>query len=804
MPYAAVVALLAALYFASAKLGFFAAAAHGVVSSAWPPSGIALAALVLLGVRFWPAVALGAFLANATSGVPVAGAAAIAAGNTLEAVAGTWLLAHVAGFRPALDRVRDVLALAGLAAIVSTTVSATIGVASLAASGAGASDRFATLWLSWWSGDAIGDLLVAPLMLTWATAARRMPTVREAAEALLLAAVTVALTIGLFEARFAYVYAIFPAVLWTALRFGPRGAATASALVSVLAVSYTVRGVGPFTRSSAVNNLFQLQTFMGLLALTALVVAAVMWERTAAEAALRQEQGEAAEVLQFAPVGIYRASWDGMILFANPTLAHILGRESPHELIGRNLATDVYARPEDRPALLARFETTDEARGLEVRWKKKDGTPIWVEMYARVIRDTSGRKVGFQGFIYETTERKQLEDQLRQAQKIEAIGRLAGGVAHDFNNLLTAILGGAELLRDDLPKDDPRGAELDDIMEAAQRGAALTHQLLAFSRKQILEPRVFSLNDLVRNAAKMLGRLIGEDIELISATAPDLGAVEADPGQIEQVLMNLVVNARDAMPRGGRLTIETANVELDEEYARRRLGATPGPHVMLAVTDTGVGMDEATKARLFEPFFTTKEAGKGTGLGLATVYGIVKQSGGSIWVYSEVGKGTSFKVYLPRVFAEPREHLAPRAAAPRPKGTETILLVEDDLTLRALARRVLSASGYTVVEANSPADAITLCERDGAQIDLLLTDVVMPGMGGVELAERIRRIRANLKVLYMSGYTHGAVSHQQVLPPGVAYLQKPFTPGKLASRVREVLDGPETASGRGGDVGVEL
>jgi len=386
-------------------------------------------------------------------------------------------------------------------------------------------------------------------------------------------------------------------------------------------------------------------------------------------------------------------------------------------------------------------------------------------------------------------ELKRTQAQLLQAQKMEAVGRLAGGVAHDFNNLLTVIIGYANLLLKRLASDDPIRADLEQIRRATDQATALTRQLLAFSRKQVLQPKVLDLNAVVADMEKMLRRWIGEDINLVIVLSPEIGRVQADPGQIEQVIMNLVVNARDAMPAGGRLTIETANVNLDETYAREHIDAQPGRHVMLAVSDTGIGMDEETQSHLFEPFFTTKERGKGTGLGLSTVYGIVKQSGGSIYVYSEPGQGATFKVYLPRIdeVAEtPRPFAVPVELV---QGSETILLVEDEDMVRDLAQRILLQSGYTVLEARDADEAIRLCEQQRAPIHLMMTDVVLPGgMSGPDLVKHLKTSRPEIRVLYVSGYTDNAIVYHGVLDPGVTFLQKPFTPDDLARKVRQVLD----------------
>jgi nitrogen-specific signal transduction histidine kinase/ActR/RegA family two-component response regulator len=402
-------------------------------------------------------------------------------------------------------------------------------------------------------------------------------------------------------------------------------------------------------------------------------------------------------------------------------------------------------------------------------------------------------KLATLGYFVDVTERNRLEEQVAQLQRVEAIAVLAGGVAHDFNNLLTAIMAHGEIMLMEQSPDHPIYSHVEDILKAAKRGESLTHQLLAFSRKQVLQPRVFNLNEAVAEMEKMLRRLIGEDIELISVLEEHLGLVKADPGQVEQIIMNLAVNARDAMPRGGKLTLETANVYLDHEYAQSHPAVAPGPYVMLAVSDTGLGMDAQTQSRIFEPFFTTKELGRGTGLGLATVYGIVKQSGGYIWVYSEMGQGTTFKVYFPQVTAElglikkpePIRHDAPQ-------GQETILVVEDDELLRTIISRALSRFGYQVLAAAHGAEALETVEHSAAAIHLLITDVVMPHLNGPELAARLTALYPEMKVLYMSGYTDNAIVHHGVLDHALWFLQKPFPITTLLQKVREVLDAPPT------------
>lgn len=523
-------------------------------------------------------------------------------------------------------------------------------------------------------------------------------------------------------------------------------------------------------------------------------------ERRQAEAALREREERFRLLAHNAQDLIYRYRFRPIpgFEYVSPAATPITGYTPEEHYADPELGLKVI-HPEDRHVIERILKTGEVPEGpLTLRWVRKDGRVIWTEQRNVVVRDSSGNIVAVEGIARDITERRQLEEQLRQAQKMEGIGQLAGGVAHDFNNLLTVINGYSDLLLNRLPEHHPMREDVDEIRKAGERARSLTRQLLAFSRKQILEPRVLDLNLLVTEAEKMLKRLIGEDIELVKVLDPRLGRMKADQGQIEQVILNLAVNSRDAMPRGGRLTLETSNVELDENYARAHLAVRPGPYLMLAVSDSGCGMDKETQARLFEPFFTTKGPGKGTGLGLATVYGIVKQSGGSIWVYSEPGKGTTFKTYFPQVEEETPTRARRKAPPPTREGSETILLAEDENTVRRFTRQVLEMNGYTVLEACHGVEALEVCERHKGPIHLMVTDVVMPKMSGRELAERLARLRPEMKVLYLSGYTTNAIVHHGVLDSDAAFLQKPFTPGALALKVREVLDAPSQARGAEG------
>jgi PAS domain S-box-containing protein len=500
-----------------------------------------------------------------------------------------------------------------------------------------------------------------------------------------------------------------------------------------------------------------------------------------------------AELFENANDIVFAHDLDGRVLSMNAAGARALGlqREDCASLdIFQLVVPEQHALVREA---IARTASGGVVSPFEQQWTVRDGRRLALEVSARPV-NRDGAVVSIEAIARDVTDRKQLEEQLRQAQKMEAVGRLAGGVAHDFNNLLGVITGYGELLRRQISDEQAHG-RLDQIMNAADRAARLTRQLLAFSRKQVMQPRVLDLNAVVGDVEKMLQRVVGEDVAIETVAGAGLGAVKADPGQIEQVIMNLVINARDAMPHGGRLTIETANAELDETYAATHPSARPGRYVVLAVSDTGVGMDAETQRHIFEPFFTTKPMDKGTGLGLATVYGIVKQSGGSIWVYSEVGRGTTFKIYLPRV-DEPvaaRRHAA--TAAPVPRGSEVVLVVEDEDDLRKLVREILENAGYAVLEARHGAEALRLAEQHTGEIALVVTDVVMPGMSGPELVERLGRVRPASKVLYMSGYPDGAISRGGVLEAGAPLIEKPFTSHGLASRLRQILDGG--SSGRG-------
>ena len=478
---------------------------------------------------------------------------------------------------------------------------------------------------------------------------------------------------------------------------------------------------------------------------------------------------------------------DGQWHYVSPQVEPILGY-TPEEWLAIAHHWAEFIHPDDLPIVKAAEESSEKGEPFqaEYRVKRKDGREVWLNDTGVVVKGGNARPV-MEGIIVDITERKLLETQLQQSRKMEAVGRLAGGIAHDFNNLLTIITGYTDLAlsRPAVPLDLRN--DIERIENASARAAALVRQLLAFSRKQVLQPKTLDLNAIVVNMDKLLRRLIDDHIEMITRVQDSLGKVKADPAQVEQVIMNLVVNARDAMPDGGRLVLETSNVDLDAAYAFDHVSVRPGRYVMLAVSDTGVGMDAGTLAHIFEPFYTTKESGRGTGLGLSTVYGIVKQSGGYIWVYSEAGKGSTFKVYLPRV----EDLVDPPEAKPVPltdhRATEVVLLVEDEEAVRDLVHTILVGQGYEVIVALDPPHAEAIASKFPREIHLLLTDVVMPGTSGRELAARIMLKRPGIRVLYMSGYTENVITSGGMLERGLAFLQKPFSPAVLVQKIREVL-----------------
>jgi PAS domain S-box-containing protein len=506
------------------------------------------------------------------------------------------------------------------------------------------------------------------------------------------------------------------------------------------------------------------------------------------EQALRRSEARYRSLVQSSVYGIYRSSLEGRFLDVNPALITMLGYGSPEEVLLLDPEKEVFAQAEEHKRLVEEFRRTGRLDGIEVKWNRKDGSTITARISGRAVSSADEPADVLEAIAEDVTDRRALEEQLRQVQKMEAVGRLAGGVAHDFNNLLMVVSGYAEVILAQLALDHPLREKAFAIQQASDRATTLTRQLLAFSRKQLLELKVVDVNAIVGDMERLLRPLIGENVELTARLAPDAGYIRADAGQLEQVLMNLVVNAKDAMPSGGKLTIQTQHLGIDESHRRGQTFISPGNYVMLSVSDTGMGMNKETQSRIFEPFFTTKEKGKGTGLGLSTVYGIVKQSGGYVMVQSEEGRGTAFHIYLPRVEGAAEQHSAPVAHAAA-GGTETVLLVEDEQSVRQLVRDTLESKGYNVVEAENGESGLAMAANHKGKIDLVITDVVMPGLGGREMVEQLTKSRPETKVLYLSGYTEDAVVSEGTIESGTAFLQKPFTLQTLSRKVREVLGG---------------
>jgi len=883
------VIIVAVLYCGAASLSLRLAFEKTNASPVWPPSGIALVAVLLLGYRVWPGIMLGAvlanvvaFLANQAAGVftIVVVSSVIGIGNTLEALVGKFLLHRWVGAGSPFDRAQDVFKFTAVA-LLTCLVSASIGPTAVALAGLAPSSGYGTIWFTWWLGDATGVLLVTPLLITWSMHPQFSWTPRRRIEAgLLLLSLALAAHVGFGgwllapEAHYPLVFVPLPWLVWSAFRFDPRGAATAAAVTSGIAIWDTVNGLGPFVRGTVNESLLLLQAFVGIVTVTILTMAAVVAERREAHDTLETrvaertrelvqeitERRSAEEVAErrrqaaesLAEVGRrISQSLDprdvaqritrslrallgvpvAVVYRLEPASGHLvalglLGDVGP--AFGENLTFPVgtggVGRAVSERRVITSLNVLEDPEILltpEIRPRVEQAgyravlaLPLQVQdtvIGALEVGDRAGRVFEpeeielVQAFadqaaialenarLYERAQQAYAElsrtqAQLLQTQKMEAIGRLAAGVAHDFNNLLTVISGRSQLILRQLPSADPRLRDLELIQKTCARAARVVEQLLAFSRKQILKPKVLDLNAVIGGMMDMLRRLIGEDVELAFVPGRELGRVRADLGQLEQVIVNLAVNARDAMPEGGRWTIETANVDLDGVSAGHSGGIRPGAYVRLAVSDTGVGMDESVRARLFEPFFTTKELGTGTGLGLASVYGIVEQGGGAIRVYSEVAHGTTFKIYLPRVQESAEPVAERRSGRDSYGGTETVLVVEDEDDVRTTTSELLDGLGYTVLEARRPHEALLISEQHLGPIHLMLTDVVMPDLNGHRLAARITSGRPSMKVLYMSGYTDDAIVRHGVLEPGTHFLPKPFSREALADKVRDVLD----------------
>jgi PAS domain S-box-containing protein len=944
--------LLAILYALAGKLGLALAFVHPSATAVWPPTGIALAAILTLGPRAWPGIFVGAFLVNETTTGLLWAPLAIAVGNTLEALTGAYAINRFAGGRLALRRGRDLALFVAISALISTAISATVGVTSLLFAGFASPAQYGRMWLTWWLGDAVGAIVVAPTLLLWAEDWHLRWSRRELMELSLLFVSLIGVGWVVFVVwDYPVGFLTIPVCLWAAFRFGQREAVTLTCVLSVLATWATAHGHGSFATTQSPNAaMLELQLFIAVTSVVGIAAGGAVSGRRQAEAALRRSHAELEsevesrtrevqsalerlrssdirfiEAQQLANIGSWErnlhdntATWsdelfricgfepqsfypsferffdivhpddreqlsrriqeasqnhqpfeseyrivrpdgevrvlrahgravgdehgnvlrfmgtaqditarkeaeeivrrserrlqtivdaepacvklvssDGLLLDMNPAGLKMIGAESLTQVVGRPIIDLVH--PADRSRYLEMHRAASS--GSPVRWEFRivslSGEERWVDSHMVPFETSAnGHKTvpAVLGVTSDVTERKRLEDQLRQSQKMDALGRLAGGITHDFNNFLTALIGYTELALKQIGDDETVYPDLKndlrEVLKIGRRAAALTRQLLIFSRSPMLEPaQTVSVDTVIAPLEGMLKQLLGVNVRVQTSLQSGESRVRIDPRHLEQLVVNLATNARDAMRHGGVLTIETAVVHLDDAYAASK-PAHPlaGWYVQLAVNDTGIGMDDNVKAHLFEPFFTTKTAGEGTGLGLATVYGIVKQSGGYIWVYSEAGHGTSIKLYFPLVPEASREETDQSAPSPEENAQQTILVVDDDDNVRAVARDVLRENGYRVLEARSGEEAYEVAVRYIGSIHLLVTDVIMPGITGTELASRLRQTKPQIRALFMSGYGQKAIAHHGVLEPNARLLEKPFTSDQLLMLVRSMLE----------------
>ncbi len=793
----ALAVLIAVLNYAAAGLSYAHAFRPASVAVIWMPAGLILATLLLLRVRDWPFALAGAFVGNVfadtRAGIGFVTSLLGGGANCAESAIAAWTVLWLVKPPIQLRRVKEVAALVLGGAVVSNAFTALLGAGVL---WHGGNRDFFAAWFSWWIGDGIGMLLFAPVVLVAAALvkSRPRPTLGEVVEGGILfgSMTTVALLVlsrtpgsGAFPDPNPYM--TLPFLFWAALRFGPAGAAAANWILAMVTAWYASQGMGPFAgvEASPINQIASAYTFLSLTTACSLLPAAVLSERRTAESRLRESEENYRELFVRNPHPMMITDpGSGRIVAVNDA-----GVSQYGFLRSEFLQMSMHDIQAPRSAAADRLEVAQELGAPDAprseRHRRKNGTSFDAEVACRdlVWRGKPARLL----LAFDVTDRKQLQLQLLQAQKMEAIGHLAGGIAHDFNNLLSVIIGYTEIGLLNLREGDAERERLDEIRKAGERAATLPRQLLAFSRKQVIESRVFDLNAVILDLGRMMQRTLGEQIKLTMHLSDDIGQIRADPGQIEQVVLNLAVNARDAMPAGGRLTIETGNVTIDGSYARAHFQAEPGAYVMLAVSDTGVGMDAETQRQIFDPFFTTKPKGQGTGLGLSTVYGIVQQARGHVWVYSELGRGTTFKVYLPSATAAPDTPDTPRIVESF-EGTETILLVEDEEGVRRLAEECLLSKGYRVLTAASSAEALGLSRHADSTIHMLVTDVVLPDLGGRELARQVLEHHPAIRVLYMSGYTDDAIVNHGVFDESIAFLQKPFALTELWRKVREALD----------------
>ncbi|MBI5386887.1 MAG: MASE1 domain-containing protein [Verrucomicrobia bacterium] len=807
-------------------------------SLAWPSFGLAVAGVVLAGWRLWPGLFLGIILGHVIAGQPWLLAGGKAASDVAGALVAYGLFLRLGRLERSLERVCDVLSLFYFGAVAGAVCSASLSVLAMVLTLKTPAESWAWRWFMEWLPRSLAVVTVTPLVLTWAGRGWRPRTDARLKEAVCLLALLCGAGMLVFGERFpselakySVAYVVFIFALWSALRFGPRGAAMTVFIVALLSLLGAERECGPFAAQSPEDVVLLWSVFNGAFSVSTLVLAAVIAERRRGETALQTSEARYHHLFSQAPISIWEEDFSALVRW----LAELRARGVA------DLRDYLVRHPEevDRAISLVRVRDTNDAamRMFEAENREqlvgelggtiKPGSrqffvqellQIWegATRYEGEVegRTFKGKRINYivhwdvstgEGrtdwahvivAITDITERSRLREEVRQAQKMEAVGRLAGGIAHDFNNLIMTIHGYSSLLLA-RPGDDPsRREEAEQIKLAAERAADLTRQLLAFSRKQVMRPRVLDLNAVVSDMNKMLCRLIGEHIQLEKRLAADLGTVKADPNQLEQVILNLAVNARDAMPGGGRLTLATSNVEVAPPGTQTQTGVlAPGRYVQLTVTDTGCGLSLEAKAHLFEPFFTTKSAEQGTGLGLSTVYGIIKQSGGEIAVTSEEALGTIIQIYLPRAEETDTEVLRAQQAAQFPRGNETVLVAEDEDHVRNLLCKCLGTFGYKVLSGASGVEALAVAGCVD-RIDVLLTDLVMPEMGGRELATRLLQSRPDLKIIFHSGHTGDSILREGPWEGRALFLEKPFTPQTLLVTVRSLLDGRKAAAAR--------
>ena len=818
--------LVALAYYGLARLGLRLASINASTTPVWPPTGFAIAALLIGGYRLAPAILAGAFAANFMTAGTAETSAIIAAGNTLEALIAAALVNYASEGRQTFATPLGVIRFGLICLVPATMTSATIGVGVLLWGGLVTPDAAMTVWTTWWLGDLSGALVVTPFLVLWAN--EPPPSFRYASigEFLLILIAATAAALITFSpwlddkmSRNALGFIIVVPLLWAAIRTSPRETATVAVLTSSIAVWGTYSGSGPFTAANVNESFLFLLMFMLSVAMPSLVLAADVAQRRETEHRLRESRNELdrqiatgiAELAQkeqqfrllvqsVTDYAIYMLDPQGNVQSWNAGAEKIHGY-SASEIIGKNFERFYPAEERRNGAPQAALKEARES-GIfqrEARRCRKDGTLFWASVIVRPIYDSENKLIGFAKVTRDDTERKAAEeelahsrDQLMQAQKMEAVGQLTGGIAHDFNNLLMVIIGNLENADRSLNQLHEEHAGrlrrlINNAVLGARRGATLTQRLLAYSRRQPLVPKPLDINKFITSEIDFLQRTLGETIEIQPACGAGLWRAELDEGQLESAILNLAVNARDAMPGGGKLTIETANAYLDDEYARDHPDVKPGQYVLISVTDSGSGMSKETIDHAFEPFFSTKALGEGTGLGLSQVYGFVRQSGGHIKIYSEVGQGTTVKLYFPRLLGgnvDEQPMAKPKAHADQ--GT-TLVLVEDEELVRMYLMDVLTDLNYNVLDFASAEAALKVIEQQDQRIDLLLTDVVLPGINGRELADKAREVRPGIKVLFMTGYSRNAIVHQGRLDPGVELVQKPVTQADLAARIRAML-----------------